>query len=82
MSPTGIPADVPERRRIEIRLRKSVPHETTASIALPPAVTLPKPRPVAKPRRQPQPLSLMPAPNFRQIITPANRMFAAGCQVV
>ena len=31
----GIPANIKERRRIEIRLRKSDGHETTASIALP-----------------------------------------------
>jgi outer membrane protein OmpA-like peptidoglycan-associated protein len=68
----GIPANVPERRRIEIRLRKSVPHEATASIAPPPATTLQKPRPVANPPRQPQPLSLMPRLIPRQIMTPAN----------
>ena len=66
----GIPANVPERRRIEIRLRKSVPQETTAGIAPPPV--LPKPRPLAKRPPQPQPLSLTPKPVPRQIVTPAN----------
>jgi flagellar motor protein MotB len=69
----GIPANVPERRRIEIRLRKSVPPDATASIAPPPPVTMPKkPRPVAKPPQQTQPLSLKPKPIPRQIVTPAN----------
>lgn len=56
----GIPENIPERRRIEIRLRKSSAREATASIA-PPApvrapgvaprapVTLVKPRPAASP---------------------------------
>jgi flagellar motor protein MotB len=69
----GVPANVPERRRIEIRLRKSVPPDATPSIAPPPIQTLPKkPRPVAKPAQQPQPLSLTPRPIPRQIMTPAN----------
>jgi flagellar motor protein MotB len=54
----GMPGDVPERRRIEIRLRKSSPHDApiqqdiTASI--PP---LPKPKPilVLKPKPRPTP---------------------------
>jgi flagellar motor protein MotB len=55
----GIPANVPERRRIEIRLRKSAP-DATASIAPPmPPLILPKPRPSPK---QQQPLLLTPAP--------------------
>jgi flagellar motor protein MotB len=66
----GIPANVPERRRIEIRLRKSVPQEATASIAPPPI--LPKPRPMAKRPPQPQPISLVPKPAPREIMTPAN----------
>jgi outer membrane protein OmpA-like peptidoglycan-associated protein len=53
----GIPANVPERRRIEIRLRKSVPPDATASIPTAPAVAVLKPRPPPKPR----PLSLTPA---------------------
>jgi flagellar motor protein MotB len=39
----GEHGDIPQRRRIEIRLRKSVPHETAASI-VPPPVAAPKPR--------------------------------------
>lgn len=62
----GIPANIPERRRIEIRLRKSSAREATASIAQPnPArassvvprtpVAPVKPRPAA-----PAPISLLP----------------------
>jgi flagellar motor protein MotB len=58
----GTPGDIPQRRRIEIRLRKSVPRDTTASLPTP-VVAVPKPRPLAK---QP-PLSLAPKP------TPATR---------
>jgi flagellar motor protein MotB len=64
----GIPGDIPQRRRIEIRLRKSVPVETTASISPPPVLARPKPRPALK---QP-PLSLTPRPAPRTIMTPAN----------
>jgi flagellar motor protein MotB len=60
----GTPGDIPQRRRIEIRLRKSVPVETTASVSVAPVVARPKPRSVVK---QP-PLSLAPRP----IMTPAN----------
>ena len=56
----GAPRDDPQRRRIEIRLRKSVPRETTATVSPPPApVVFPKPRPAQK---QQQPLSLTPTP--------------------
>jgi outer membrane protein OmpA-like peptidoglycan-associated protein len=55
--------DIPQRRRIEIRLRKSVPRDATASLA-PAMIGPPKPQPVA---RQP----LFPAPR------PALRVFAA-----
>ncbi|WP_143198502.1 hypothetical protein [Bradyrhizobium sp. AS23.2] len=69
----GIPANIPERRRIEIRLRTSSAHEATASIAppaparipaVPPraAVTPVKPRPPASPA----PISLLP----RQLSSP------------
>jgi flagellar motor protein MotB len=66
----GAAGDDPQRRRIEIRLRKSVPRETTASIAPAPAIVLPKPRPAPKK----PPLSLTPAPNPapRLYMTPAN----------
>lgn len=65
----GIPANVPERRRIEIRLRKSVPSEAPSGIAPPPTVPLQKkPRAPVQPAQQPQagqqpgPLSLTPKP--------------------
>jgi flagellar motor protein MotB len=63
----GVPADIPERRRIEIRLRKSVPREATANLAPAPAVAPRKPRPISKPA----PLSLTPTPK------PATRLFIA-----
>jgi flagellar motor protein MotB len=63
----GMPANVPERRRIEIRLRKSVPREATATIALAPTAAPRKPRPIAKPA----PLSLTPTPK------PATMLFMA-----
>lgn len=63
--------DVAQRRRIEIRLRKSAPHEAAASILPPPTPTQPRrvspkqvsPRPVAvapgtPPSRSPAPLNL------------------------
>jgi flagellar motor protein MotB len=62
----GTPGDIPQRRRIEIRLRKSVPIETTATVPAVLAVPRPKPRPVAKQ----SPLSLAPRP--APIMTPAN----------
>ncbi|SHH27366.1 hypothetical protein [Bradyrhizobium erythrophlei] len=57
----GAHGDIPLRRRIEIRLRKSVPHEATASIA-PAAISRPRPRPAAK--QQPLSLTPTPAPRF------------------
>jgi flagellar motor protein MotB len=54
----GAYGDIPLRRRIEIRLRKSVPHDATASIEPSPVVLLPRPRPASKQK----PLSLMPTP--------------------
>jgi flagellar motor protein MotB len=54
----GAHGDIPLRRRIEIRLRKSVPHEATASIEPSPIVLPPRPRPASKR----MPLSLMPTP--------------------
>jgi flagellar motor protein MotB len=69
----GIPANVPERRRIEIRLRKSVPPDTTANIVPVRVPVLPKrPQPAARSIQQPQPLSITPKPIPRQIVTPAN----------
>jgi flagellar motor protein MotB len=66
----GALGDDPQRRRIEIRLRKSVPHDATGSIAPAPAIVLPKPRPTPKK----PPLSLAPTPNpaARVYMTPAN----------
>jgi hypothetical protein len=63
----GTPGDIPQRRRIEIRLRKSVPRETTASIVLAPAA-LPKVQQV--PKRPP--ISLTPKLPQRSILIPAN----------
>ena len=54
----GAHGDIPLRRRIEIRLRKSVPHDATASIEPSPVVLLPRPKPASKQK----PLSLMPTP--------------------
>src|SRR5258708_22412129 len=44
----GAHGDIPQRRRIEIRLRKSVPNDATASIAPDPAIAVRKPRPAPK----------------------------------
>jgi hypothetical protein len=65
----GAPGDDPQRRRIEIRLRKSVPRDATASITPATAIVLPKPRPAPKK----PPLSLTPTPNPtpRLYMTPA-----------
>jgi flagellar motor protein MotB len=61
---TGAPGDIRERRRIEIRLRKSTPHDTSVSASSTP-VLLPRPRPRPKPppaitRPNVQPLNLAP----------------------
>ena len=58
--------DMPRRRRIEIRLRKSVPRDTTASLGTTPATAPPKPRPVV---RQP-PGYLTPRPAPRSFVAP------------
>jgi flagellar motor protein MotB len=58
----GTPGDIPQRRRIEIRLRKSVPRDATASIAATPVIVPPKPRPVTK--RPPLSLTPRPAPGL------------------
>jgi flagellar motor protein MotB len=47
--------DIPQRRRIEIRLRKSVPRDTTATIAPASMIGPPRPRPVARPPLFPAP---------------------------
>jgi flagellar motor protein MotB len=66
----GIPANIPERRRIEIRLRKSVPPDATASTP-PPLPPKPKSRPLIKPQG---PISLTPAarPTPGPFVPPAN----------
>jgi flagellar motor protein MotB len=64
----GAPGDIPQRRRIEIRLRKSVPREATATIAPAPVIAPPKPRRVVT---QP-PLSLTPKVTSRQFAMPPN----------
>jgi hypothetical protein len=61
----GAHGDIPQRRRIEIRLRKSVPREATTNIEPSPVVLLPRPKPAPKQK----PLSLLPAPK------PAPRLF-------
>lgn len=66
----GARGDIPQRRRIEIRLRKSVPHDATASIAPTPVIAVPMPRPAPK---KPPPLALTPQnPPPRWYLTPAN----------
>jgi flagellar motor protein MotB len=68
----GIPANIPERRRIEIRLRKSVPPEATASVIPPPMPAPPKkPRTIVRPPQPQPPLSLMPKPTAKPINAPA-----------
>lgn len=58
----GAPRDDPQRRRIEIRLRKSVPREITSAIPSEPATVTPPPMPRPRPAQKPQPLSLTPPP--------------------
>jgi outer membrane protein OmpA-like peptidoglycan-associated protein len=53
---SGTPGDIPERRRIEIRLRKSAPHE--ASSAKAPSIPLP----LSKPRQRPNANPVLPTP--------------------
>jgi outer membrane protein OmpA-like peptidoglycan-associated protein len=55
---SGNPGDIPERRRIEIRLRKSSPKDTTATIE---AIPMPKPKPVRPPK--PKPTAPLQAPS-------------------
>jgi outer membrane protein OmpA-like peptidoglycan-associated protein len=57
--------DIPQRRRIEIRLRKSVPRDAAVSLAPTPALAPPKPRPTVRP----------PPPNLAP--RPAPRLYAA-----
>ncbi len=51
---SGTPGDIPQRRRIEIRLRKSTPHEASSVKA--PSIPLPAP----KPRQRTNPNSVPP----------------------
>ena len=55
---SGNSGDIPERRRIEIRLRKSSPKDTTATIE---SVALPKPKPVR--HSKPKPIAPLQAPS-------------------
>jgi flagellar motor protein MotB len=48
---TGTSGDIRERRRIEIRLRKSTPHDTSTTIA---EIPLPRPRPVSPLKPKPR----------------------------
>jgi hypothetical protein len=57
----GTPGDIPQRRRIEIRLRKSVPHEASASIGPASIMTAP-PKPARPIPRSPMPLAPKPEP--------------------
>jgi flagellar motor protein MotB len=57
----GTPGDIPQRRRIEIRLRKSVPHEASASIGPASIMTTP-PKPARPIPRSPMPLAPKPEP--------------------
>ena len=69
---TGTPGDIRERRRIEIRLRKSTPHdaapipEVTASI---PEVPLPRPKPILAPKPKPRLTPLAPLFNGPPLLT-------------
>jgi hypothetical protein len=47
--------DIPQRRRIEIRLRKSVPRDATAGVTPASMIGPPRPRPVARPPLFPAP---------------------------
>ncbi|RQH13605.1 hypothetical protein [Bradyrhizobium sp. RP6] len=58
----GAPRDDPQRRRIEIRLRKSALREVTSAIPLEPVTSTPPPLPRPRPVQKPQPLSLTPPP--------------------
>jgi flagellar motor protein MotB len=62
----GTTGEDPQRRRIEIRLRKSNPHDVSATITAPPTVLRPKPRPA---QRQP-PLFLAPTPKPGTVAMP------------
>jgi flagellar motor protein MotB len=56
---TGTPGDIRERRRIEIRLRKSSPHDSPTTMA---EIPLPRPRPPAPLKPKPRIVQL-PSPN-------------------
>jgi outer membrane protein OmpA-like peptidoglycan-associated protein len=68
----GVSRDDPQRRRIEIRLRKSSPRDVTAAIPspAPSAVLLPKSRPA--PPKQPVQLVPSPKPAWTPLFTPSN----------
>lgn len=58
---SGTPGDIPERRRIEIRLRKSEPHESSPGASLPP----PSPKPLSA-----RPKVLPPVPSRSPLVPP------------
>ena len=61
LATSGLAVDIPARRRIEIRLRKSTPHDVSVT-ALPTApTTVPKPPPRQKPAPAPSPTRPAPA---------------------
>jgi flagellar motor protein MotB len=63
----GTPGDIPLRRRIEIRLRKSVPREASVDVARQPVIVPVKPRRPTKP-----PVSLVPKLAPTPFMVPSN----------
>jgi outer membrane protein OmpA-like peptidoglycan-associated protein len=63
----GTPGDIPLRRRIEIRLRKSVPREASVDVARQPVIVPAKPRRPTKP-----PVSLVPKLAPTPFMVPSN----------
>jgi flagellar motor protein MotB len=70
LATSGVPADIRERRRIEIRLRKSTPYDSSVKASTAPLVPdvrppRPRPRPPTPPaaaQTPPQPLNIRPGP--------------------
>jgi outer membrane protein OmpA-like peptidoglycan-associated protein len=58
---SGTPGDIQERRRIEIRLRKTTPHDTSIKAPSPAAAPLPSP-PAVPPKRPTPRAAAAPAP--------------------
>ena len=65
----GTAGNIQERRRIEIRLRKSVPVEAAS---IPPAPIVAPRKPKAAPKQQPLSLTPTPKPSIWQFLTPTN----------